>query len=66
MKTTLKPTKKGQKPITFSKGGLHRTTGTPMGEKIPASKIAKAKAGGYGPKGKKQAAFMSNVLTGKK
>jgi len=62
--TTLKPTKKGQKPIRFEKGGLHKSTGTPMGQKIPKSKIAKAAAGGYGPKAKKQAQFAKNVLTG--
>ena len=39
----------------LKKGGLHRTTGTPMGEKIPASKVAAAAAGKYGPKGVKQA-----------
>lgn len=27
---------------TKNKGGLHRATGTPMGEKIPAKKMAKA------------------------
>jgi hypothetical protein len=27
---------------TKNKGGLHRATGTPMGEKIPAKKLAKA------------------------
>lgn len=30
------------KEATKNKGGLHRSTGTPMGEKIPASKLAKA------------------------
>lgn len=52
----------GKKPITFQKGGLHRTTGTPMGQKIPASKIKAAAAGKYGPKGKKEVSFMRNVL----
>jgi hypothetical protein len=65
-KETIKPTKKGQKPITFTKGGLHRSTGTPSGKKIPAKKVAKAAAGGYGPKAKKQALFKRNVLTGPK
>lgn len=59
---TLKPKKKGQKKITFEKGGLHRTTGTPEGEKIPAEKIAAAKAGKYGPKGKKQANMATGLL----
>lgn len=32
---------------TQNKGGLHRSTGTPMGEKIPAKKVAAAaKKGG--------------------
>ncbi len=53
---------KGKKPVTFQKGGLHKTTGTPMGEKIPASKMRKAKAGGYGPKGKKQAVMATGML----
>ena len=52
MKTeTIEPKKKGQKKITFKKGGLHASTGTPMGEKIPASKRAAALNGSYGPEG---------------
>lgn len=62
---TLKPTKKGEKPIEFHKGGLHESTGTPMGKKISPSKMSKALAGGFGPKAKKQAEFAKNVLTGK-
>jgi len=58
--------KSGSKPIKFHEGGLHATTHTPMGEKIPASKILAAKEGKYGEKGKKQVAFMNNVLTGRK
>ena len=38
-----------------NKGGLHRSTGTPEGEKIPAKKMEKAEAGGFGPKAKKEA-----------
>lgn len=64
MQETIKPTEPGQKKIVFQKGGLHQTTGTPMGEKIPAAKIAAALAGQYGPKGKAQAFFMKNVLKG--
>jgi hypothetical protein len=64
-KVTLKPTKKGQKKITFKAGGLHQSTGTPAGQKIPAAKRAKALAGGYGAKAKKQANFARNVLTGR-
>ncbi len=62
---TLKA-KPGQKKITMKVGGLHASTGTPQGQKIPASKLKKAMAGGYGPLAKKQAMFMMNVLTGKK
>lgn len=61
-KRTIKPKRKGQKKITFTPGGLHRSTGTPMGQKIPAGKMAAAMAGRYGPKAKKQAMFARNVL----
>jgi hypothetical protein len=64
MEETIKPTAPGQKPITFHKGGLHETTGTPAGEKIPKEKIAAALAGKFGAKGKAQALFMKNVLKG--
>lgn len=63
---TLKPKKKGQKPITFKKGGLHKSTGTKAGKKIPKSKMKKAAAGKLGPLAKKQALFKKNVLTGPK
>lgn len=63
---TIKPKKKGQKPITFKEGGLHASTGTPAGEKIPAAKHAAAAAGKLGPKAKKQEMFMRNVLKGPK
>ncbi len=58
--------KAGKKAIKFHEGGLHESTNTPSGDKIPASKVAAAKAGEYGAKAKKQVAFMQNVLTGKK
>lgn len=54
----------GKKPITFTEGGLHRSTNTPMGKKIPTSKVRAALAGTYGPKARKQAQFAKNVLTG--
>lgn len=54
--------KKGKKAIHFNEGGLHATTHTPQGDKIPESKIAAAARGEYGAKGKKQVAFMHNVL----
>ena len=46
---------------TFQKGGLHKSTNTPQGQKIPASKMAAAKAGRYGPKAKKQANFAGSL-----
>lgn len=54
--------KAGKKPITFSKGGLHRSTNTPSGQKISSSKMSKALSGGYGAKARKQAEFAKNVL----
>ncbi len=65
MQETLKPTKKGQKKITFTKGGLHKSLGVPAGQPIPATKMAGALAGNYGPKAQKQARFKKNVLTGR-
>jgi hypothetical protein len=65
MKVKLKA-KKGQKSISFTKGGLHESTGTPAGEKIPASKRMAALHGSYGSKAKKQELFAENVLTGRK
>lgn len=62
---TITPQKKGQKKITFEEGGLHRSTGTPQGEKIPESKHRAAARGDYGPKAKKQEQFRRNVLKGK-
>ena len=63
-KRTIQPTRKGQKPITFKPGGLHTSTSTPQGQKIPAAKMAAAKAGRLGPKAQKQANFAANVLKG--
>lgn len=54
--------KKGKKPIKFHEGGLHESTNTPKGTKIPASKLTAAMHGEYGPKAKKQVQFMRNVL----
>jgi hypothetical protein len=62
-KTISKP---GKKPIKFKEGSLHSQLGVPQDQKIPASKMAKARAGGYGPLAKKRAAFAKNVLVGKK
>lgn len=65
-KETVAPTKKGEKPIAFKKGGLHESTGTPAGKKIPAKKMKEAEKGALGPKAEKQALFKKNVLTGPK
>jgi hypothetical protein len=64
MKQTIPASAPGQKPITFTPGGLHATTSTPTGQKIPKAKIAGALAGKFGAKGKSQALFMRNVLKG--
>jgi hypothetical protein len=66
MKEIIKPTKKGQKPISFEKGGEHKSLGVKPGEKIPAKKKAEAKAGKFGAKAEKQENFRENVLTGRK
>ena len=61
-KVTIKPKKSGQKPITYKKGGLHASLGVPQGKKIPASKLAAARAGKYGAKAKKEALLAKNVF----
>lgn len=66
MKMKIKSKKSGQKPIEFSKGGLHRSLNIPESQPIPASKKAAALAGDYGAKAKRQALFARNVLTGGK
>ena len=57
---------KSRKKLKFEKGALHKSLGIPLDQKIPADKIQDALDGKYGPKAKKQALFMKNVLTGKK
>ena len=58
-----KVTIKGKgKPVSFNKGGLHRSVGVPQGQKIPAAKLAAAKAGKYGPLAQKQANFAAGML----
>lgn len=59
-KVTMK--KRGSKPVSFSKGGLHRSTNTPEDEPIPDSKLRAAKAGRYGDKAVKQANMASGML----
>lgn len=61
-KTTTIKGKSGQKPVTFAKGGLHRSVGVPEGKKIPAPKMAAARAGKYGARAKKQASFAQGML----
>ena len=61
-KKVIPAKKAGQKPIKFTPGGLHRSTNTPAGQKIPAKKRAAALRGDYGPKAKRQAQFAKNVL----
>lgn len=51
-----------RKPLRFKSGGLHRSTGTPKGKKIPAAKHRAARAGAYGKRAKKQELFYENVL----
>ncbi len=63
---TIEPKEKGQKKISFREGGLHSSTGTAAGKKIPASKHAAARAGKLGKKAQKQELFFENVLRGKK
>lgn len=62
VKRTIKPRGKGQKPITFTEGGLHRSLGVAAGKKIPEGKFRAALAGRYGPKAKRQALLAKNVL----
>lgn len=52
----------GKEPITFKKGGLHASTGTPADKPIPAGKMQQALSGKLGPKAQKQAQFAKNVL----
>lgn len=52
----------GKDPISFEKGGLHRSLGVPADKPIPAKKMAAAAKGAYGPKAQKQANFAKNVL----
>jgi hypothetical protein len=59
-KTTI--SSPGKKPVTFAKGGLHQSVGVPQGQKIPAAKMAAAKAGKFGPAAQKQANFAAGML----
>lgn len=59
---TIKPTKKGQKPLHFKEGGLHASTGTAPDKKISPAKHAAAASGKLGPKAERQEQFYQNVL----
>jgi hypothetical protein len=59
-KTTIKSP--GKTPVTFKKGALHQALGVPQGQKIPAAKMAAAKAGKFGPTAQKQANFATGML----
>lgn len=52
----------GKKPVTFEKGGLHKSLGVPEGQKIPPGKMADAAAGKFGPKAEKQANLAKGML----
>lgn len=60
--TTIGPEKKGQSPVKFKEGALHRQLGVPEGEKIPASKMSAAKKGEYGKLAQKRANFATGML----
>jgi hypothetical protein len=59
---TIQPKAKGQRKITYTPGGLHASTGTAKGQKIPASKRRAARAGKLGPKAQKQELMAENVF----
>ena len=56
----------GRPPITFVKGGLHKSTGTPASQPISPAAHRAARSGALGPKAQKQELFDENVLTGRK
>ena len=43
------------------KGRLHKATGTPLGQKIPAAKMRAALAGKYGSAARKEAQAAHNI-----
>ena len=54
--------RRARSPCRFQPGGLHQSTGTPAGQKIPAAKMAAAKAGKFGPLAQKQANLAAGML----
>jgi hypothetical protein len=61
-KTTVIKGGKGKAPVTFKKGGLHKSLGVPEGQTIPPAKLAAAKAGDYGPVAQQQANLAAGLL----
>jgi len=61
-KTTTIKGAAGKPPVTFEKGGLHKSVGVPEGEPIPAAKMAAAKRGDLGPKAREQANLAAGML----
>lgn len=59
-KTTI--SSPGKSPVTFTKGGLHKSLGVPPSKPIPAGKMADALAGKAGPLAKKQANLARGML----
>ena len=58
--------KKNRKPLRFREGALHEQLGVPAGQKIPAAKMADAKAGVYGPLAARRANFATGVLAARR
>jgi len=56
-KIIIKPQGKGQEPLRFEKGGLHKALGVPQDQLIPESREKSASAGRYDPKARTQAIF---------
>lgn len=52
----------GKDPVTFQKGGLHKSLGVPAGEKIPPAKMKAALNGEHGPLAQKQANMATGML----
>lgn len=60
---TIKPKRKGQKPLKFKKGALRKQLGTTKSGTISKKKLAKARSGKLGPKARKRVQFFDNVLS---
>ena len=59
---TIKPKRKGQKPLKFKEGGLHASVGAKPGAKLTGAQHLKAASGALGPLAAKQENFYRNVL----